>query len=128
MTWNTTLSESDALTVKDNNGKRRTVYVVVGVPETFPFQPVVRKEVSEVAWFSIDHFPKDTYAVLPFLGPLKEWMRNNKKGPGSSSTKERPVPQPNPQEARTLCLRERIKRRVALKTNNAETSKRRKCK
>lgn len=80
ITWNMTLPESDALAVKDDNGKRRTAYVIVGVPEDFPFQPVARKEISDVSWFPLDDFPKATYAVLPFLGPLKKWIRKNKKG------------------------------------------------
>jgi mRNA-decapping enzyme subunit 2 len=79
ITWNKTLSKSNALTVKDPNGKRRTLYVVVGVPEDFPFQPVTSKEVSSVAWFPVNRVPKDTFAVASFLGPLRKWIRINKK-------------------------------------------------
>jgi mRNA-decapping enzyme subunit 2 len=79
ITWNKKLSKCDALTVKDPNGKRRTLYIVVGVPENYPFQPVTSKEVSSVAWFPIHRIPKDTFAVTSFLGPLRQWIGNNKK-------------------------------------------------
>ncbi|GAX24918.1 mRNA-decapping enzyme subunit 2 [Fistulifera solaris] len=89
ITWNMVLPESDALTVKDDNGKSRIAYVVVGVPEDFPFQPVARKEVSDVSWFSLDEIPKNSYAVLPFMGHLKNWIRKNKKGANRRSGSNR---------------------------------------
>ncbi|KAL9187861.1 hypothetical protein ACHAXT_006239 [Thalassiosira profunda] len=62
--------------------KRRTCYVCRGVPEAFPFEPVARKEVSEVGWHEIDSLPKKTYAVLPFMSQLKRWIKrdNRKRG------------------------------------------------
>lgn len=65
---------------QDNNDKRRTCYVCLGVPEDFDFAPVARKEVDEIQWFDIDDMPK-TFAVLPFLGRLRGWIkkRNKKK-------------------------------------------------
>ena len=75
------LQDGDKLvyTEKDTN-KRRTCYVCRGVPETFPFEPVARKEVAEVAWHDFNSLPKNHYGLLPFIGQLKRWIkRDNKK-------------------------------------------------
>ena len=83
VTWNPVIQEEDALVVTDDNsGKRRTQYVVVGVPTDFPFEPVARKEVSSVQWFTFDNIPKQSFAVTPFLGPLKKWVKKYKKRMG----------------------------------------------
>ena len=77
------LQDSDKLvyTEADTN-KRRTCYVCRGVPENFPFEPVARKEVSEIAWHELSSLPKQTFAVLPFLSQLHKWIRrdNRKRG------------------------------------------------
>ena len=75
-----TLQDSNKLvsTDKDTN-KRRTCYVCRGVPENFPFDPVARKEVSEVKFYELNSLPKHTYAVLPFMGHLRKWIRNDNK-------------------------------------------------
>ncbi|KAL7471845.1 hypothetical protein ACHAXS_012156 [Conticribra weissflogii] len=75
------LQDGDKLVyTEDDTKKRRTCYVCRGVPERYPFQPVARKEVSEVAWHDLNSLPKQTYAVLPFLGKLKGWIkRDNRK-------------------------------------------------
>ena len=82
ITWKDTISEQDALVFTEENGKRRTAYVVVGVPEDFPFEPVARKEVSSVAFFPLDDLPKSSYGVIPFLGPLRRWIRKYCKANG----------------------------------------------
>ena len=79
ITWKP-LREQDALVFQEGSGKRRTCYVCHGVPEDFPFAPVVRKEVSEVAWHGIDAIPKPSYAVGPFMSQLKRWIKKNKQG------------------------------------------------
>lgn len=97
ITWDVNFGEADKLVNQEENveggnynqnnnnksggggGKRRTVYVITGVPEDFPFDPVCRKEVSEIAWYPIDHIPKPSYAVLPFLHPLKKYIYKKKK-------------------------------------------------
>ena len=66
-------------TVVDQNGKRRTCYVCKGVPLDFPFEPVARKEVSEIKWYDLDELPKKSFAVLPFVGKLKKWINKKKK-------------------------------------------------
>lgn len=79
VTWRT-LQEEDALVYVDpKQQKRRTMYVCKGVPEDFPFAPVARKEVSVVAWHSMDEVPKKSFAVLPFMKPLRRWIKKNKK-------------------------------------------------
>jgi mRNA-decapping enzyme subunit 2 len=63
------------------NGQRTSMFVVPGVPEDFPFNPKVRKEISAVEWFLIDKLPKNTYGVFPFIKRLKRWIeleRNHK--------------------------------------------------
>jgi mRNA-decapping enzyme subunit 2 len=64
------------------SNKRRTCYVCRGVPEDFPFEPVARKEVAEVAWHELTNLPKNTFGLIPFVGQLKGWIKrdNKKKG------------------------------------------------
>ena len=84
--WNI-LNEDDQISFMDDaaGGKRRTVYVCRGVPEDFEFEPVARKEVSEVSFFNVDDLPKKTFNVLPFMKGLRRWMsirgiKKKKKG------------------------------------------------
>jgi len=78
ITWKP-LRQNNALVFQEESGKRRTCYVCHGVPTDFPFAPVVRKEVSEVAWYSLDeNIPKPSYGVLPFLPQLRRWIKRNK--------------------------------------------------
>lgn len=89
ITWKP-LQEKHCIVVTDEKGKRRIMYVLPGVPEDFPFEPVARKEVSLVTWYAIDDVPKPSYAVLPFIGPLRRWIKKHRKGKErSSSTKSR---------------------------------------
>jgi len=85
--WKPSLDEDDGLVVVDG-GKRRTLYVCRGVPEDFPFEPVARKEVSEVGWHSFDDLPKKSFAVFPFIQQLKRWVKqsNNKNGAKKNKT------------------------------------------
>lgn len=77
------LQDGDKLvyTEKDTN-KRRTCYVCRGVPENFPFQPVARKEVAEVAWHDFNSLPKNNYGLIPFIGQLKRWIKRDNKQRG----------------------------------------------
>jgi mRNA-decapping enzyme subunit 2 len=81
ITWNREMLDSHLLVSEDRSGKgkQRNCYVVVGVPEDFPFNPVARKEVASVEWHPIDNLPKPNFAVLPFIGPLKKWLKKNQK-------------------------------------------------
>lgn len=97
ITWSTELSEHDMLVYQEkslsedgtnNNlsaqgtstsgiGKRRTCFVVVGVPKDFPFEPVCRKEVSDISWYKVNSsIPKPSFGVLPFLPQLKRYINN----------------------------------------------------
>ena len=74
------LRSEDALTyIEEGSKKRRTCYVCRGVPEDFPFEPVARKEVKDTQWFDIYDIPKKSYAVIPFIKPLRRWIRKNAK-------------------------------------------------
>ena len=93
--WNV-LNEDDQISYMDA-GKRRTVYVCRGVPEDFEFEPVARKEVSEVSFFPIDNLPKKTFNVLPFMKGLTRWMaihgikrKSKKNRSGSNKKGDRP--------------------------------------
>ncbi len=50
------------------------MFIVPGVPSHFPFNPQVRKEISEIEWFPIDDLPKGTYGVIPFIHLVKKWI------------------------------------------------------
>ena len=81
ITWKP-LREQDALVFVEGRdgkgpaGKRRTCYVCHGVPSDFPFEPVVRKEVSKVTWYPIDALPKKSYAVTPFYLNYESGSKN----------------------------------------------------
>lgn len=95
------LQDSDKLvyTESDTN-KRRTCYVCRGVPENFPFEPVARKEVSEVAWHDLSALPKQTFAVLPFFGQLRKWIkRDNRKRGIVARSNSRPKQQQQPPQS-----------------------------
>jgi len=83
------LQDGDKLvyTEKDTN-KRRTCYVCRGVPENFPFEPVARKEVAEVAWHDFNALPKNHYGLLPFIGQLKRWIKRDNKKRGIKNREE----------------------------------------
>lgn len=53
VSWSTPLKEEDALHFQEDYGKRRTCYVCHGVPLDFPFEPVARKEVSNVQFYDL---------------------------------------------------------------------------
>jgi mRNA-decapping enzyme subunit 2 len=76
-TWGPLLDSDKLRYTESDTNKRRTAYVCRGVPEDFPFEPVARKEVSEVAWHDLTSLPKQTFAVIPFVGQLKRWIRDD---------------------------------------------------
>ncbi|KAL3768929.1 hypothetical protein ACHAWU_005832 [Discostella pseudostelligera] len=80
----TTVRENSKLSYTEReSNKQRTCYICRGVPTNFPFEPVARKEVSEVKWFDIASLPKQkTYAVLPFYNQLREWIKKDNKARG----------------------------------------------
>ena len=81
VTWTSPLQEQDMLSYQEaDGGKRRTCYVCCGVPEDFPFAPVCRKEVSKIAWYSIDKIPRPNYAVAPFISQLRRWIKKRQRG------------------------------------------------
>jgi len=76
VTWEPLKEENSVMYFED--GKQRKCYICKGVPESFPFAPVTRKEVSEVLWHDIEQIPKRSYAVQPFLSQLKRWIKRDK--------------------------------------------------
>eukprot|EP00536_Pseudo-nitzschia_multiseries_P013064 jgi/Psemu1/68588/estExt_Genemark1.C_5340021 len=91
ITWQHPLSDPEnALAfVEQPSGKRRTCYVCPGVPEDFPFEPVCRKEVDNIEWIDLrDVKEYKSFAVLPFLGKLKKWIKRRSNG-SAYTTKEK---------------------------------------
>lgn len=78
ITWNPKMLDSHLILTEDR-GKQRYCYVVIGVPEDFPFSPVARKEVASVQWHPIDDVPTPNFAVMPFVTSLKKWLRKNNR-------------------------------------------------
>jgi len=77
--WGGNLSVDDEISF-DDAGKQRTLYVCHGAPMDFPFEPVARKEVSEVAFHGIADLGRKsvkTFAVLSFFPGLKRWIKAN---------------------------------------------------
>ena len=88
--WAALREEDKLVYVEGDTRKRRTCYVCRGVPLDFPFRPVARKEVAEVAWHELDALPKHTYAVLPFLAQLRRWIkRDNRRREGGGGSNRR---------------------------------------
>ena len=85
------LREKDKISY-DEEGKLRTLYIFVGTPESFSFEPVARKEISDVQFFPL-HGPEitnlKTFAVNPFVGMLKKWVKSKKVGGHSSRASSR---------------------------------------
>lgn len=81
ITWNTLFLEQDLLSYQEDYGgkKVRHCYVIVGVPTDYPFSPVCRKEIATVEWFPLDDLPSNTFGVLPFLKPLRQWIRRKQQ-------------------------------------------------
>jgi mRNA-decapping enzyme subunit 2 len=101
ITWDANLNDGAALTFQEDSGKKRTCYVVPNVPKDFPFGAIARKEVSKIAWHPIDSIPKHSFAVVPFLGQLKSWIRTrtaSNKGKKASSTPKRDQSNPKTQQ------------------------------
>ncbi|KAK7530864.1 uncharacterized protein J3D65DRAFT_560475, partial [Phyllosticta citribraziliensis] len=73
------------------------LYVFRGVPMDYPFEPRTRKEISKISWYKLSELPtlrksrqaqgtgegllKENmfYMVAPFLGPLKGWIKQQRK-------------------------------------------------
>ncbi|CAN0446244.1 unnamed protein product, partial [Ectocarpus sp. 12 AP-2014] len=83
-------NEKDFLTLY-LNGQQTTMFVVVGVDETFPFEPQVRKEISAVEWFPLDALPSRSFGVEPFVPRLRRWMAKTKgvRAPKSATAEAR---------------------------------------
>jgi mRNA-decapping enzyme subunit 2 len=84
--WNE-LSEEDSISFMEGK-KRRTVYICKGVPLDFPFEPVARKEVSEIQFFDVNDLPKKTFNVLPYMKGLRRWMKVSGFGGGGKRGKK----------------------------------------
>lgn len=80
-------NEKDFLTLYIN-GQQTSMYIIVGVDETFPFEPQVRKEISAIEWFPLDALPRGSFGVEPFIPRLRRWMAKTKgvRAPKNTAT------------------------------------------
>merc|ERR1711998_156538 len=70
--------------------QRVKLYICTAVGEDTCFAPQTRKEISEIAWFELQHLPAsrdDTshgnpnhfFMVLPFIARIKKWITQHRK-------------------------------------------------
>ena len=66
---------------KNKAGDCRRLYIVRDVPEDYAFAPLARKEISNIAWFSVEGttLPKHHWGVEPFLARLRRWIKRSRK-------------------------------------------------
>ena len=82
------LAEKDKIFYNED-GKLRTLYIQVGIPENFSFNPIARKEVSDVKFFPLkgtDIANLKSFAVNPFIPMLKKWVKKKQGDKSSRNT------------------------------------------
>jgi len=81
-----TLEEKNCIRYEEGGVKLRTLYIFEGAPEDFPYEPVARKEVSNVKFQHLNDISNlKTFAVNPFLPRLKKWIKKKKPKPTSGN-------------------------------------------
>ncbi|KAI0073140.1 DCP2-domain-containing protein [Panus rudis PR-1116 ss-1] len=64
-----------------------SLFIVPNVPEDFPFKTRTRKEISQISWFKLTDLPTwkrnkavpgKFYLITPFIGPLRNFIREHK--------------------------------------------------
>jgi len=131
ITWSyPLLDEEDALAfVEQPSGKQRTCYVCCGVPEDFPFEPVCRKEVDNIEWIDLrDIKDYKSFAVLPFIGKLKKWIKrryNNNSNNNTISNKEKKTKKKKERKANKSRPKSRPKSRDKSSTRDKSSSRQR---
>jgi mRNA-decapping enzyme subunit 2 len=87
------LREEDAFTMVQN-AKRLKMYIVRDVPEDFPFEPRVRKEVSAVKFWPLDALPQRSYNVVHSVRHVRHWMGRlaKRQGQGQGQGQQRRDP------------------------------------
>jgi len=88
------LREEDSFTMVQN-AKKLHFYIIQDVPETFRFEPQVRKEVSEIKFWPLDDLPGNSNRALTrCLAHVRHWQerkkkkKNEKKGGGKKQKKQ----------------------------------------
>ena len=90
------MSEPDFIDMKINGKQDVRLYIVVGVPLDFAFAPHTKGEISKIEFIKLKELkeqkgePKPgrfdvskTYAVLPFIPKLKQWIKERKARGGA---------------------------------------------
>eukprot|EP00753_Platysulcus_tardus_P015077 PLAT4761.1.p1 GENE.PLAT4761.1~~PLAT4761.1.p1 ORF type:complete len:457 (+),score=143.62 PLAT4761.1:56-1372(+) len=76
-------------------GKTVKLFVAPGVPEDTAFEPQVRKEIRDIAWYAINRLPskdnKSFWGVAPFLGKLKRWAKKRRRARSRAARKGPPA-------------------------------------
>ena len=85
------LREEDSFTMVQN-AKKLHFYIIQGVPETFRFEPQVRKEVREIKFWPLDGLPgtskKNLTRCLAHVRHWQERKKNEKKGGGKKQKQQ----------------------------------------
>jgi len=88
ITWKP-LQDENKISITEDGGKQRVAYVVANIPKDFDFEPVARKEVSQIGWFPVDDIPRPNFGVIPFLPKLRKWIKQYRKANGIRVTPKR---------------------------------------
>ena len=95
-----------------------------GVPEDYPFQPVCRKEVDKIEWVDLrDIREYETFAVLPFVGKLKKWIKRKNKS-GKNNKKVKKIKKKKERKANKSRTKSRPKSREKSSTRDKQSSSR----
>ena len=67
------------------SGQSTRLFIIPGVPESTPFAPQTRKEISKIQWHPVEALPtkygqdNSFYNVIFFVKKLKVWIKNYRK-------------------------------------------------
>eukprot|EP01047_Picozoa_sp_COSAG01_P089370 COSAG01_NODE_21491_length_899_cov_33.803750_1_plen_212_part_10 len=95
------VTEEDYIDIKINGKQDVRLYIAWPVPQDFEFECQTQKEISKIDWIKISDLKPgkkgkidtdNTYGVLPFMGKLRQWIKEHRGG----QTKPSPVQKPQP--------------------------------
>ena len=72
------MGDEDCIEVM-NKKQNAAMFCVPDVPLDYPFEPRVRKEISEVKFFPIDELPAKQWNVDIFVPNIKRWIKRRRK-------------------------------------------------
>jgi len=73
------VNEHDVLEIQ-HQGRSVRLFIALGIPESTPFAPQARNEISEIGWHYIsnlnDTHKGDFFLVSPFILMLRKWLKS----------------------------------------------------